>query len=215
MINNILPQKTIKNYLPQKTMMTRQSVNELLQSADPQLSDEDIDRAVGLLWVNAFACSNGGGQVLKAVLTCDNHLFISPKKKTEIVSPLFHHKQVWAELSPIFSLSAFSISIIICSNQHHHHHHDCHCQAIFPTFSFMSHSCAPNCAHSVFPNKTLALQVETIHYGADCAVADYEDDDDVANDDVADGEDDDGEDDDGEGDDDEEEDVVKLCCRLK
>jgi len=72
----------------------RQSVNELLQSADPKLCDEDIDRAVGLLWVNAFACSNGGGQ------------------------------------------------------------------AIFPTFSFMSHSCAPNCAHSVFPNKTLALQAK-------------------------------------------------------
>ena len=40
-------------------------MNELLQSADPNLTDEDIDRAVGLLWVNAFACSNGGGQVLK------------------------------------------------------------------------------------------------------------------------------------------------------
>ena len=38
-------------------------MNELLKSADPNLSDEDIDRAVGLLWVNAFACSNGGGQV--------------------------------------------------------------------------------------------------------------------------------------------------------
>ena len=45
--------------------MSRTSVNELLQSADPNLTDEDIDRAVGLLWVNAFACSNGGGQVLK------------------------------------------------------------------------------------------------------------------------------------------------------
>ena len=33
-------------------------------------------------------------------------------------------------------------------------------QAIFPTFSFMSHSCVPNCAHSVFPNKTLALQAK-------------------------------------------------------
>ena len=49
----------------------------------------------------------------------------------------------------------------------------------------MSHSCAPNCAHSVFPNKTLALQVVI---GADCGLADYEDDDDV---DFADGEDDD------------------------
>ena len=48
-------------------ILTRQSVNELLQSADPKLTDEDIDRAVGLLWVNAFACSNGGGQVGKAV----------------------------------------------------------------------------------------------------------------------------------------------------
>ena len=25
----------------------------------------------------------------------------------------------------------------------------------------MSHSCVPNCAHSVFPNKTLALQAKT------------------------------------------------------
>jgi hypothetical protein len=33
-------------------------------------------------------------------------------------------------------------------------------QAIFPTFSFASHSCQPNCAHSVFPNKTLALQAK-------------------------------------------------------
>ena len=66
-----------------------------LKSSDPSLKDEDINRAVGLLWTNAFACSNGGGQ------------------------------------------------------------------AVFPTFSFMSHSCAPNCAHSVFPNKTLALQAKT------------------------------------------------------
>jgi len=71
------------------------SVNKFLKSADPNLSDEDINRAVGLFWTNAFACSNGGGQ------------------------------------------------------------------AIFPTFSFMSHSCVPNCAHSVFPNKTLALQAKT------------------------------------------------------
>jgi len=33
-------------------------------------------------------------------------------------------------------------------------------QAIFPTFSFASHSCIPNCASSVFPNKTLALQAK-------------------------------------------------------
>ena len=44
-------------------ILCRESVNALLKSADPNLSDEDIDRAVGLLWVNAFACSNGGGQV--------------------------------------------------------------------------------------------------------------------------------------------------------
>ena len=69
-------------------------VNQFLKGCDPDLKDEDINRAVGLLWTNAFACSNGGGQ------------------------------------------------------------------AIFPTFSLMSHSCVPNCAHSVFPNKTLALQAK-------------------------------------------------------
>ena len=35
-------------------------VNKFLKSADPSLKDEDINRAVGLLWTNAFACSNGG-----------------------------------------------------------------------------------------------------------------------------------------------------------
>ena len=71
-------------------------VNTFLKTCDPSLADkdEDLNRAVGLLWTNAFACSNGGGQ------------------------------------------------------------------AIFPTFSFMSHSCVPNCSHSVFPNKTLALQAK-------------------------------------------------------
>ena len=73
----------------------------------------------------------------------------------------------------------------------------------------MSHSCAPNCAHSVFPNKTLALQVESCH-GGHCDLADG--DDDIAGDEVADGKDDDGKDDDDVVD---EEDVVKLCYRLK
>ena len=75
--------KSCQNFLPR-----------FLKSCDPTLTDDLIDRAVGLFWVNAFACSNGGGQ------------------------------------------------------------------AVFPTFSFMSHSCAPNCTHSVFPNKTLALQAK-------------------------------------------------------
>lgn len=74
--------------------MYQRCVNKFLKSLDPGLADDDINRATGLLWVNAFACSRGGGQ------------------------------------------------------------------AIFPTFSFMSHSCAPNCSHSVFPNKTLALQAK-------------------------------------------------------
>jgi len=28
-----------------------------------EFSDEEIDRAVGLLWTNSFACAQGGGQV--------------------------------------------------------------------------------------------------------------------------------------------------------
>ena len=35
-------------------------VNKFLKAADPSLQDDDINRAVGLLWTNAFACSNGG-----------------------------------------------------------------------------------------------------------------------------------------------------------
>ena len=38
-------------------------VNGFLKSCDSSFKDEDINRAVGLLWTNAFACSNGGGQV--------------------------------------------------------------------------------------------------------------------------------------------------------
>lgn len=67
-------------------------VNKFLHNCDTEYSDADIDRAVGLLWTNAFACAKGGGQ------------------------------------------------------------------AIFPTFSLISHSCQSNCVHTVFPNKTLALQ---------------------------------------------------------
>ncbi|XP_023328599.1 protein msta isoform X2 [Eurytemora carolleeae] len=70
------------------------SVNQFLKNCGMEFSDEEIDRAVGLLWTNSFACAQGGGQ------------------------------------------------------------------AIFPSFSFASHSCRPNCAHSVFPNKTLALQAK-------------------------------------------------------
>jgi len=70
------------------------SVNKFLQGCNVEFSNEDIDRATGLLWTNSFACAQGGGQ------------------------------------------------------------------AIFPTFSFASHSCIPNCSHSVFPNRTLALQTK-------------------------------------------------------
>ena len=67
-------------------------VCRFLVNCDIKNSEEEIDRAVGLLWTNAFACAKGGGQ------------------------------------------------------------------AIFPTFSLISHSCQSNCVHTVFPNKTLALQ---------------------------------------------------------
>jgi len=68
------------------------NVNRVLKSCNNNFDNEEIDRCVGLLWTNSFACASGGGQ------------------------------------------------------------------ALFPSFSFASHSCKPNCAHSVFPNKTLALQ---------------------------------------------------------
>ncbi|TRY75019.1 hypothetical protein TCAL_07034 [Tigriopus californicus] len=59
-------------------------------------SNEEIDRACGLFWTNAFSCNSGGGQ------------------------------------------------------------------AIFPTFSFMSHSCTSNANHVVFPNRHLALQAKVL-----------------------------------------------------
>lgn len=71
------------------------NVNRFIKSCDENYENWDIDRAVGLLWTNSFACASGGGQ------------------------------------------------------------------ALFPSFSFASHSCRPNCAHEVFPNKTLALQAKT------------------------------------------------------
>ena len=33
-------------------------------------------------------------------------------------------------------------------------------QAVFPTFSFVSHSCVSNANHVVFPNRHLALQAK-------------------------------------------------------
>jgi len=71
------------------------NVNRFIKSCEEHYENWDIDRAVGLLWTNSFACASGGGQ------------------------------------------------------------------ALFPSFSFASHSCRPNCAHAVFPNKTLALQAKT------------------------------------------------------
>ena len=45
----------------------QRSVNTFLGQCDPALASDtaarDLDRCVGLLWTNAFACSNGGGQV--------------------------------------------------------------------------------------------------------------------------------------------------------
>jgi len=79
---------------PELWNLYQENVNKYLKVCGQEFSDEDINRAVGLLWTNSFACASGGGQ------------------------------------------------------------------AIFPTFSFASHSCKPNCAHSVFPNKTLALQAK-------------------------------------------------------
>jgi len=70
------------------------TINRFIKSCNINADDNEIDRVVGLLWTNSFACAQGGGQ------------------------------------------------------------------AIFPTFSFASHSCKPNCAQTVFPNKTLALQAK-------------------------------------------------------
>uniref|UniRef100_A0A0K2U0Z5 SET domain-containing protein n=1 Tax=Lepeophtheirus salmonis TaxID=72036 RepID=A0A0K2U0Z5_LEPSM len=61
--------------------------------------EEEIERASGIFWTNAFSCSNGGGQ------------------------------------------------------------------AVFPTFSFVSHSCTSNCDHTVFPQRHLVLQSK-VHIAA-------------------------------------------------
>jgi len=91
---------------PELWNLYRDNVNKYLKICGQEFSDEDVDRAVGLLWTNSFACASGGGQ------------------------------------------------------------------AIFPTFSFASHSCQPNCAHSVFPNKTLALQAkDTIKAGEEFTIS--------------------------------------------
>ena len=34
-----------------------------LKNCGMEFLDEEIDRAVGLLWTNSFACAQGGGQV--------------------------------------------------------------------------------------------------------------------------------------------------------
>ena len=53
----------------------QRSVNTFLGQCDPALASDsaarDLDRCVGLLWTNAFACSNGGGQVVRTLITCN------------------------------------------------------------------------------------------------------------------------------------------------
>ena len=43
--------------------MIKLIVNRYLKDCGVEFSDDDIDRAVGLLWTNSFACASGGGQV--------------------------------------------------------------------------------------------------------------------------------------------------------
>lgn len=49
------------------------SVNEYLKRCALNFSDEDYDRAVGLLWTNSFACKKSEGQVLFPVFSIISH----------------------------------------------------------------------------------------------------------------------------------------------
>ena len=80
---------------PELWSLHRETVNKFLrEDCGADFSDEEIDRAVGIFWTNAFSLCGGVGQ------------------------------------------------------------------AVFPTFSFASHSCISNSNHVVMPNKHLALQAK-------------------------------------------------------
>ena len=40
-------------------------------------TDEELDRAVGLLWTNSFACASGGGQAIFPVFSIISHSCVS------------------------------------------------------------------------------------------------------------------------------------------
>ena len=42
-----------------------------------QYTEEEIDKAIGLLWTNSFACASGGGQALFPVFSLISHSCIS------------------------------------------------------------------------------------------------------------------------------------------
>ena len=42
-----------------------------------KFSDDEIDKAVGLLWTNSFACASGGGQAIFPVFSLISHSCIS------------------------------------------------------------------------------------------------------------------------------------------
>ncbi|CAB4062227.1 unnamed protein product [Lepeophtheirus salmonis] len=88
---------------PLRLLLLRDTNPDEFERLDCNLRDdfkeEEIERASGIFWTNAFSCSNGGGQ------------------------------------------------------------------AVFPTFSFVSHSCTSNCDHTVFPQRHLVLQSK-VHIAA-------------------------------------------------
>jgi len=49
------------------------AVNEFLKSCEVDFDDQEIDRAVGLLWTNSFASNQGGGQAIYPVFSLVSH----------------------------------------------------------------------------------------------------------------------------------------------
>ena len=66
-----------------------------LKVCGQEFSDEDINRAVGLLWTNSFACASGGGQVEIDIVDIPFRLYSS------IVGT--HSNCYNADLYPLFS----------------------------------------------------------------------------------------------------------------
>ena len=112
------------------------------------ISEEQFDRAVGILWTNSFECCKGTIQKMTS--------FKIDLKSTSYLSL----KNGCFTYTCVYIITKVIISHTLLAWRHLWMPPKGGGQALFPTFSLLSHSCLANACHVVFPNNHLVLHAK-------------------------------------------------------